>query len=79
MGNKEKIYFINAFIMREFDRHGGLTGRYFLLEKFMQGHYIKFNSNFDWVNPNVNQNSDIFAFVHFTYNFSGGEYIVLDL
>ena len=55
---------------------GAFTGPRILVEPFIQGEYMKFNSNLGWADGRYEV---IQALSHFTYHHSKGKYLLCDL
>jgi len=52
----------------------------YLAQKFIEGEYMKYNNNYGWVNYNMTKASMIAqAFSHFTYEYSLGTMLVVDV
>ena len=59
---------------------GTIESKCYIYEEFMEGAYLKYNTNSGWVNPIVSQYSDATqAFSHYTWVKSGKQLVVCDL
>ena len=56
------------------------TGICFTIEDFLNGIYQKYTNNAFFINQKLeNENDEIMAFSHFSYDFSGGTLMIADL
>ena len=59
---------------------GSINSVYYIYEQFMEGKYLKYNTNGGWINPTVSHYSDTSqAFSHYTWVKSGKQLVVCDL
>jgi len=65
----ERIYFTRVLYLT-------LDGKGHLLESYIPGNFVKYSNNDGYVNESVSLMS---AFSHFTYDFTEGEVMVVDL
>eukprot|EP00826_Nyctotherus_ovalis_P066042 TRINITY_DN9735_c0_g2_i1.p1 TRINITY_DN9735_c0_g2~~TRINITY_DN9735_c0_g2_i1.p1 ORF type:complete len:596 (-),score=171.42 TRINITY_DN9735_c0_g2_i1:129-1916(-) len=56
--------------------------KFFLAQKLLSGDYIKYNNNYGWTNTKIKEESSCLlaqAFSHFTYEYSMGTMMVVDI
>ena len=60
--------------------NGSVVSAYYIYEQFMEGEYLKYNTNGGWVNPSVSQYCNTSqAFSHYTWVKSGKQLVVCDI
>jgi hypothetical protein len=81
LGGTQSLDFIVTTCLRS-KRRGGSNEEHLSLEPFIEGTYVKYNNNTNWVNkdsPNDPFNKAAQAFSHFTFERSQGRFLVSDL
>jgi hypothetical protein len=81
LGEQHSLDFIVTTCLRG-KRSSGLDQEHLSLEPFIEGTYVKYNNNTNWVNkdsPDDPINQAAQAFSHFTFERSQGQFLVSDL
>lgn len=81
LGEQFSLDFIVTACLRS-KRRGGLHEKHLSLERYIEGTYVKYNSNTNWVNKDLRSdpfNQAAQAFSHFTFERSQGRFLVCDL
>eukprot|EP00727_Mastigamoeba_balamuthi_P002557 m51a1_g12299 putative protein serine threonine kinase (1342) ;mRNA; r:326891-332659 len=76
-GPPKKVDFVEASLMELLDREGGPDVRLCGVEKYIFGHYCKWNNNCGYVHENTRNTPQ--AFSHFTYEASKHTILVCDI
>lgn len=78
---KKNLEFLNFVILESKDNFKG--SKFFACEQFLDGIFIKYNSNLGWVlkpkDNNFELNDLIQAFSHFSFHFSKGKIVIVDI
>jgi hypothetical protein len=70
----KKVEFVDAFVIQRFQKPGQPI---MACEPYMKGNYVKYSNNFGYVSPDDRNTPQ--AFSHFTWWFSNGQYMVVDI